>query len=292
MKLYIYQGLDKERVPRDVTHAIVDDSVTIIKEGAFQGCTHLISIIMGDNVKRIEMCAFFCCYALRYIRLSTTLEYIGSSAFSRCDCLQALSLPSTVNTIGDGALTSCRELRLLILPDLIDRSNMGNWIVGHIDSALLQIAENVGVVYEYQAGYFTRESISRVDEWLLHHMDHAPFHKVCYNPSVTTNQINDYLSQNGNDSALAIDAAHGMTPLHVISMNTHAPGETIAALFNSQTDTIFCEDNQQNTPLDYARDYNIGGLIEMITELCIHRHSSTPVEEDTIFYETGEEKES
>ena len=122
-------------------------------------------------------------------------------------------------------------------------------------------------------------------------MDHAPFHELCYNPSVTTNQINDYLSQHGNDSALAVDAAHGMSPLHMLSMNPHVPVETIAALFNSQTDTIFCEDSQQ-TPLDYARDYNIGGLIGMINGLCIHRQSSTPVEEDTIIYETDEENES
>ena len=42
MKLYIYRGggLDDEefQVPRDVTHVIVDDSVTVIKEEVFHGC--------------------------------------------------------------------------------------------------------------------------------------------------------------------------------------------------------------------------------------------------------------
>ena len=50
MRLYIFRGLDAERVPWNVTHAIVDESVTIIKEGAFYACRrHLVSIIMGDN---------------------------------------------------------------------------------------------------------------------------------------------------------------------------------------------------------------------------------------------------
>eukprot|EP00554_Chaetoceros_debilis_P007249 CAMPEP_0194075924 /NCGR_PEP_ID=MMETSP0149-20130528/2818_1 /TAXON_ID=122233 /ORGANISM="Chaetoceros debilis, Strain MM31A-1" /LENGTH=50 /DNA_ID=CAMNT_0038756527 /DNA_START=63 /DNA_END=211 /DNA_ORIENTATION=+ len=50
MRLHIYHGLDDEIVPKDVTHVIVDSSVTVIKEKAFWGCKHLVSLIMGDNV--------------------------------------------------------------------------------------------------------------------------------------------------------------------------------------------------------------------------------------------------
>ena len=63
MKLYIYQGLDNEEVPKDVTHVIVDNSVTIIKREAFLECRRLVSVIMGDNVKRIEAGAFHYCRA-------------------------------------------------------------------------------------------------------------------------------------------------------------------------------------------------------------------------------------
>jgi len=64
MKLYIYRGLDNEEVPRDVTHVIVDRSVTVIKEKAFSKYEHLVSVIMGDNIKRIEGAAFWLCSAL------------------------------------------------------------------------------------------------------------------------------------------------------------------------------------------------------------------------------------
>ena len=60
----------------------------------------------------------------------------------------------------------------------------------------------------------------------------------------------------------------------MLSMNPHAPADAIAALFNSNMDAIFCADNQQKTPLEYARDYNVGGLVGMITSLCNHRNSS------------------
>eukprot|EP01083_Nonionella_stella_P237860 834053_1 len=245
MKLYIYRGLDKEKVPKDVTHVIVDNSVTIIKKEAFCQCKHLVSIIMGDSVKRIEMAAFHGCDALRFVRLSRTLEYIGAMAFSYCESLEALFLPSTVTSIKVGAFVVCRSLKLLVLPQDIDLNNVGYAIIG--STGILQIAENAGI------------SKNQPNTWLIHHMDEAPFHKLCYNPSVTTKQINDYLTEHGTGPALQIDPHRGMTPLHMLSMNPNAPADAIASLFNSNMEAIFCTDNQQKTPLQYARDYNVGG---------------------------------
>ena len=65
MVLFIYRGLDGEKVPEDVTH--VDSSVTIIKRWAFECFEHLVSFIMVDNVKRIEAYALYNCYALRLL---------------------------------------------------------------------------------------------------------------------------------------------------------------------------------------------------------------------------------
>ena len=116
MKLYIYQGLDDEKVPKDTTRVIVDNSVTVIKRDTFYLCRHLVSVIMGDNVKRIEHYAFDYCIALRFIRFSRTLEYIGSGTFAECESLEALFLPSTVTTIEYEAFvhhsTSCVTLPL------------------------------------------------------------------------------------------------------------------------------------------------------------------------------------
>jgi len=299
MKLYIYRGLKNEKVPKDVTHVIVDSSVTVIREGAFyhcdllvsvimgsnvkiiekgafSHCIHLVCVIMGDNVKKIEEAAFFSCGALRFIRLSKTLEYIGDDAFYHCESLEALFLPSTVTWIGRATFSFCQSLRLLILPDGIDLNNIGEKNIHY--TVISQFAENSGVAYEYEEdehGYerVTEESIRRVNEWVFHHMDEAPFHKLCYNSSITTKHINDYLNEHGNDSALAVDTIHGMTPLHMLSMNPHSPSDAIAALLDVNVEVAFCLDNQGKLSLDYARDYNFGGLVALVNGLCNHRNA-------------------
>ena len=277
IRLYIYQGLDNEKAPEDVTHVIVDSIVTVIKEEAFDGCEYLVSVVMGDNVKIIEWRAFCLCTALRIIRLSKTLEYIEMGAFCFCESLEALFLPSTVDYIESEAFMYCHSLRLIILPSDIDLSNVDSSIIQY--TGIHRIAEIAGVAYGLGDDAWgnigvTEESNRQMNEWLVHHMDEAPFHKICYNSSVTTRKMIDYLNENGTDAVLAFDPYHDMTPLHMFSMNPHAPADAIASLFNSNTKTVFCADNQQKTPLEYARDYNVGGLIQLINVLCNHRNSS------------------
>ena len=271
MKLYIYYGLENEKVPKDVTHVIVDSSVKVIKKYAFKQCTHLVSLIMRDSVKRIEEEAFSGCIALRFIRLSKILENIGQRAFEYCESLEVVFLPSTpVRSIGLWAFRYCLSLRLLILPnrDYVDE------IIAY--TAIYEIAENAGVAYEEGDDHFvTDASLRRVNEWLIHHMDEAPFHKLCYKSSITTKHLNDYLNEHGNDSALAIDTIHGMTPLHMLSMNPHSPSDAIAALLDHvDMDVAFRLDNQGKTSLEYARDYNVGGLVALVNGLCNRRNAA------------------
>ena len=116
-------------------------------------------------------------------------------------------------------------------------------------------------------GAATQESNRRVHEWLIHHMDQTPFHKLCYNSSITTKHINDYLNEYGNNAALTTDAIHGMTPLHMLTMNPYGPADTIAALLDVSMEAAFCLDNEGKISLDYGRVYNVGGLIGMINGL-------------------------
>uniref|UniRef100_A0A7S3VGD5 Leucine-rich repeat domain-containing protein n=1 Tax=Chaetoceros debilis TaxID=122233 RepID=A0A7S3VGD5_9STRA len=287
MRVHIYRGLEKdeERIPKDVTHVIIDKSVTVIRKRAFSGRKRIISVIMADNVKRIEKEGFRSCYALRFIQLSKTLEYIGKYAFYKCYDLEALFLPSTVESIETHAFNSCQSLRLLILPNDVDIGNNLihiHRLVGGTD--IRKIAKYDGVVFYggYGVGGINssdrserdpwRDYRKRMNNWLIHHMDHFPFHKLCYNSSITSKQINDYLDEHGNNSSRFIDIFHQMTPLHMITMNPHAPAHAISALLESNIGGGFCLDFYDKTPLDYARDYNVDGLIGMISSLCMHRY--------------------
>ena len=140
------------------------------------------------------------------------------------------------------------------MPNDINLDNVGV-IIGR-DTAINQIVRNAGVAYEYYEyddhGDVYNESNRRVNEWLMHHMDDAPFHKLCYNTSITTKHLNNYLNEHGNDSALNIDTIHGMTPLHMLSMNPHSPADTIAALLDVDVEVVFRLDGQGKILLDYA----------------------------------------
>ncbi len=64
----------------------------------------------------------------------------------------------------------------------------------------------------------------------------------------------------------------------MLSMNPYAPSETIAALLNVNVEFAFRLDYKEKMSLDYARDYNVGGLIGMINGQCNYKNSSIPVE--------------
>ena len=103
MRLHIYRGLSlrDENIPRDVTHVIVDDSVTVIKSSAFIFRQQLVSVVMTEksNVIEIEMHAFSNCISLKYVRLAKALKYIGTHSFASCHSLEVLVIPETVKRI-------------------------------------------------------------------------------------------------------------------------------------------------------------------------------------------------
>ena len=180
---------------------------------------------------------------------------------------------------------NCRSMRLLIMPHEIDLNNqVGKDIIGKTHIQQIAEIEITDVEYCWDDEYFgdvlTDESNLQVNEWLFHHMDEAPFHKICYNSSISTKQLNIYLQEHGNDAALAIDPYYGMTPLHMLSMNPYAPADTTAALLEVNVETTFSLDNEGKIPLDYARDYNVGGLVAMINALCNHRNSASRAQVD------------
>ena len=268
---YWYRGLEKETVPHHTTHVIVHNCVTTIKARAFWECEDLVSVSMGDNVTTIEKCAFGHCLSLKIVRLSKILQYIGYMAFYRCESLEFLVLPLTINRIESCSLWRCPSLRLLILPETISTNNVCDQIIN--GAAISRIALAAGVQYEYTITDLsvTDESVHKVNNWLAHHMDDAPFHKLCYNADVTTLQINMYLNDNGVESSRETDDIHGMTPLHMLSMNPHAPENALAGnLLHANMEAAFWKDKQGKTPLDYAVEYNVPGLLKMFEALCLN----------------------
>jgi len=268
---YNYKGHDGEEVPKNVTHVTIDESVEIIKTNAFHNCRYLYSVIMYDNVKRIKDFAFSHCGCLKFIRLSKTLQHIECYAFSHCLGLEVIFLPNTIQKLGWSVFEYCLRLKMFHLPHNINEEELNEVQAIIEDTKIEKIAKKDGRMYEENKSRFgedfTEESNEKVNAWLIHHMCTFPLHKICYNASVTTKDISFYLNENGNDSVQQNDRHYGMIPLHILSMNPYATTEAVIFLMNVNLKTAFYEDNDNMTPLDYARKFNFKALVQMIKTL-------------------------
>lgn len=253
---YHYLGIDNEVVPKDVTHVMVDKSVTRIKREAFLDCVFLVSAIMGDNVTEIEQFAFLRCCSLKILRLSKSLKRIGKMAFGDCRSIKNLFLPPTVARIDGWAFSGCESMTLLILTNEIN-----------IDESQCD-----QIFCETAISATAKESGDQFIDYLHHQLDDSPFHQVCSKMDVNALQINKYLDAKGNASARKIDSNHRMTPLHVLAMNPFAEANLISGtILQANMNAICCKDCDGKTPLDYARQYNVPGMLAMIEALCMNQ---------------------
>ena len=74
--------------------------VTVIGEGAFQGCYSLNEITLPDTITSINANAFYSCDRLYSIELPSSLTSIGSNAFYGCMAFTEIEIPSSVTSIG------------------------------------------------------------------------------------------------------------------------------------------------------------------------------------------------
>eukprot|EP01083_Nonionella_stella_P206535 751170_1 len=101
-----------------------------------------------------------------------------------------------------------------------------------------------------------------------------------YNP-IAFVRMHHYLRDNGIENgtkSLLVNrhydnSGNKSTPFHVLAKNPFAPAKTIAALLELKKEAAFRKDDKGNTPLDYAAEYNVDGLISMMNVLCNHRKS-------------------
>ena len=128
--IFVYLGGEQE-VPDEITHAIIDPSVNIVRRRAFADRRQLISVIFHDGVeiveyeafqyceslsgkikllgvREIEYSAFEDCIALSDVEFGDRLETIGSEAFCNCP-LRQVKMPS-VRTVRNGSFSFCCDL--------------------------------------------------------------------------------------------------------------------------------------------------------------------------------------
>ncbi len=96
----------------------IPDSVTMIGDWAFSGCSSLTSVMIGDSVETIGEFAFNDCYRLTSLILGNRVKTIGRQAFYNCG-LKTLKVQGAVETIGGGAFNGCSGLTSLTIGDSV-----------------------------------------------------------------------------------------------------------------------------------------------------------------------------
>ena len=103
---------------------IIPDCTTEVPEGAFHGCSSIVSAMIPASVTRIERAAFYSCSSLTGLTIPDSVRSIGDFAFFGCSSLASLTLPASVTSIGNGAFRDCRSLKSLTVPNSV--TSMGH----------------------------------------------------------------------------------------------------------------------------------------------------------------------
>lgn len=93
-----------------VEKVILPDTVTVIGENAFAGCSNLAEINMPRNLSSIGRSTFANCFALKELVFFDGISEVPANMCSACYELEKVSLPDSVKIIGESAFSGCRKL--------------------------------------------------------------------------------------------------------------------------------------------------------------------------------------
>lgn len=93
-----------------VTELTIPNSITVIQNDAFVGCSSLTAINIPKGVTTIGNEAFTHCSSLTSINIPEGVTFIGYAAFGACSSLTTITIPESVTNIGELAFGHCPEL--------------------------------------------------------------------------------------------------------------------------------------------------------------------------------------
>ncbi|MBE6633123.1 MAG: hypothetical protein E7620_02130 [Ruminococcaceae bacterium] len=100
-------------ISSNATKVILPDGLTVIMDGAFDGCESLVEVVLPSTLKEIGEEVFYDCSALTTIVLPDGLESIGRYAFYYCEGLTEITIPASVTSMGSSVFSGCSNLTVL-----------------------------------------------------------------------------------------------------------------------------------------------------------------------------------
>ena len=133
-----YQGLQNSRF----VNVILPDTIQVIYDSAFEGCTNLETINLPDSITDISYFAFDGCKSLKSISLPNGLEVIKRGAFTGCESLASVRIPNTVKSIELCAFGKCKSLSNVTIPDSVTSIEDGAFIIDPVNAICSTIHAN------------------------------------------------------------------------------------------------------------------------------------------------------
>ena len=132
------QGLQGSRF----VNVTLPDTIQVIDDMAFEGCTNLEDINLPDSITDIGGGAFYKCKSLKSISLPNGLETIKRSTFSGCESLASAQIPNTVKSIELCAFLECKSLSNVTIPDSVTSIGDGAFIIDPVNAICSTIHAN------------------------------------------------------------------------------------------------------------------------------------------------------
>ncbi len=109
----------------DITELNIGNSVRVIQNNFFFGCTELTTLSIPNSVTTIGSEAFWGCRRLATISIGNAVTSIGHNAFSACDSLSHVYMQGYPPTLGSNAIPNTADIhvRCIYAQDYMDHWN-------------------------------------------------------------------------------------------------------------------------------------------------------------------------
>lgn len=97
--LYTMDGKTLIACPAGKTDVKIEEGVTEIQEGAFEGCSRITSVVIPDGVTKLPNRAFLFCINLKEITLPNSLTELGRHSLAYTEAMTDITIPQSVTTI-------------------------------------------------------------------------------------------------------------------------------------------------------------------------------------------------
>lgn len=98
----------------EVTNLVIPNSITEIKDYAFEYCIGLTNVTIPNTVTKIGNSAFNKCNGMKSVAIGNSVTSIGDHAFYSCTNLTNVAIPNSVFSIGNVAFSGCNGLTSVI----------------------------------------------------------------------------------------------------------------------------------------------------------------------------------